>query len=45
MKTVQEDLELSHLWVVYPGKMTYRITETITALSLMDEKTMAEAFG
>ncbi len=36
MKIVIKDLDLAHLWVVYPGKKTYRITKNITALSLMD---------
>lgn len=36
MKTVIQDLDLAHLWVIYPGKMTYRIAENITVLSLMD---------
>ena len=38
MKTVQKDLDLAHLWVVYPGKTTYRLAENITAFSLIDEK-------
>lgn len=29
-----EDLQLEHLWVVYPGKERYRITAEVTALPL-----------
>ena len=38
MKTVQNDLDLAHLWVVYPGKTTYRLAENITVLSLIDSQ-------
>jgi len=44
MKTVIKDLSLSHLWVVYPGKTTYRLSENITVLSLMDDKMVADTF-
>jgi uncharacterized protein len=30
------DLELAHLWVVYPGTETYRLHERITVLPLKD---------
>jgi predicted AAA+ superfamily ATPase len=36
MKTVVEDLELERLWVVYPGKAAYRLTEKIQVLPLAD---------
>lgn len=44
METVIKDLSLSHLWVVYPGKTTYRLSENITVLSLMDDKMVADTF-
>ncbi len=31
-----EDLNLEHLWVVYPGTLRYPITENITALSVQE---------
>jgi hypothetical protein len=31
-----ENLKLQHLWVVYPGKATYRLSENITVLPLKD---------
>ena len=34
MQSALVDLELEHLWVVYPGKEKYRIAERITALPL-----------
>ncbi|MBN2251250.1 MAG: ATP-binding protein [Candidatus Altiarchaeota archaeon] len=36
MKTALEDLELERLWVVYPGKAAYRLTENIRVLPLAD---------
>lgn len=29
-----EDLELEHLWVVYPGKETYKLSEDVTVMPL-----------
>ena len=34
MKTVVEDLDLSHLWVIYPGDRSYRLDENITVIPL-----------
>ena len=34
MKTAVEDLELERLWVVYPGKAAYRLTEKVQVLPL-----------
>jgi hypothetical protein len=34
MKIVTEDLSLEHLWVIYPGKETYRLTANITVMPL-----------
>ena len=31
-----DDLGLEHLWVVYPGRLRYPLTESITALPLAD---------
>ncbi|MFH2220015.1 MAG: hypothetical protein ABII68_10205 [Pseudomonadota bacterium] len=31
-----EDLKLERLWVVYPGKAAYRLTEKIQVISLAD---------
>jgi len=36
MKTAVEDLELERLWVVYPGKTAYRLTEKVQVLPLAD---------
>jgi len=33
MTTIINDLDFQHLWVVYPGKKTYRLSEKITVLS------------
>lgn len=44
MKTVLKDLNLSHLWVVYPGKTSYRLAENITALSLFDKNLLSDKF-
>lgn len=38
IKNVQKDLDLAHLWVVYPGKTTYRLSENITVFSLTDTR-------
>lgn len=35
MKTVIRDLALSHLWVVYPGRQTYRLADNVTALPII----------
>ena len=43
-----KDLNLSHLYIVYPGKSTFPIKDTITALSLTDsiaDKMWAELRG
>ena len=34
MRSALEDLELEHLWVVYPGKERYRVAEQVTVLPL-----------
>ena len=36
MKAALEDLELERLWVVYPGKAAYRLTEKAQVLPLTD---------
>ena len=36
MKTAVEDLELDRLWVVYPGKAAYPLTEKIQVIPLAD---------
>jgi predicted AAA+ superfamily ATPase len=36
MKTAVEDLGLERLWVVYPGKAAYRLSENIQVLPLAD---------
>ncbi|RPH51523.1 MAG: ATP-binding protein [Desulfobacteraceae bacterium] len=36
MKTAVEDLKLERLWVVYPGKAAYRLTEKIQVIPLAD---------
>lgn len=35
MKSALDDLSLDHLWVLYPGESTYRISEKITVLPVM----------
>lgn len=34
MTTVIKDLDIEHLWVVYPGKEIYRLSDKITAMPL-----------
>jgi predicted AAA+ superfamily ATPase len=34
MKSALKDLELNHLWVLYPGERTYRLTDKITVIPL-----------
>ncbi len=36
MKTAVEDLKLERLWVIYPGKADYRLTEKIEVIPLAD---------
>jgi hypothetical protein len=36
MRSVLEDLQLKRLWVVYPGKAAYRLTENVHVLPLAD---------
>lgn len=36
MKIVPDDLGLTHIWVVYPGKEKYKIANNITVLPLID---------
>jgi hypothetical protein len=36
MHIALENLQLEHLWVVYPGTRRYPITEKITALPLRE---------
>jgi uncharacterized protein len=36
MKTAVEDLELERLWVVYPGKAAYPLSENVQVLPLAD---------
>ena len=41
MHIVIDDLELEHLWVVYPGDREYPLTDTITALPLKSIQELA----
>lgn len=34
MKIAMEDLNLSHLWIIYPGKETYKLSKKISVLPL-----------
>jgi predicted AAA+ superfamily ATPase len=36
MLAAMQDLGLNHLWIVYPGKQRYRLTEDITVLPLVE---------
>ena len=38
MKIVINDLELEQLWVVYPGKQRYQLSEKITVLPITEIK-------
>ena len=41
MHTVIKDLNLKHLWVVYPGDQQYELTNTITVLPLKNIRNVA----
>jgi predicted AAA+ superfamily ATPase len=43
MWTAIEDLSLDHLWVVYPGRHSYRVHETITVWPIQDVGKLPEA--
>jgi len=34
MQSAIADLDLSHLWIIYPGKQKYKIADNITAFPL-----------
>ena len=36
MSVVINDLDLDHLWVIYPGKQRYQLSENITVLPLSE---------
>jgi hypothetical protein len=36
MHIARQDLELEHLWVIYPGTRRYPLTDHITALPLRE---------
>ncbi len=36
MQAAANDLELTHLWIIYPGSQRYRLTEKITVLPLKE---------
>ena len=38
MWSALEELKLAHIWVVYPGKETFKIQEKVTALGIGDLK-------
>ena len=35
MHVVAHDLDLAHLWVIYPGELEYPLTNRITAFPLV----------
>lgn len=37
---VIEDLRLDHLWIIYPGETSYRLSENIEVLPLANIKTI-----
>ncbi len=37
MRSVLEDLQLDHLFIVYPGLLSYPVAESISVLSLADD--------
>ena len=45
MRSALADLELEHLWVVYPGDQAYRLDERVTVLPLRDLEQVAERAG
>ena len=36
MKSALKDLDLEHLWIIYPGKEHYRLAENVTVFPLID---------
>jgi len=40
MHIALDDLQLEHLWVIYPGRLRYPLTEKITALPLREIATL-----
>ncbi|MBN2037868.1 MAG: hypothetical protein JW768_14095 [Chitinispirillaceae bacterium] len=45
MQTAVSDLGLTHLFVVFPGKISYRLTGSITSLSINDVYTWERFTG
>lgn len=45
MRTAFPELQLKHLWVVYPGNETYPVEKNITALPLVNLDTLKEQFA
>ncbi len=45
MVSAIQELDLEHLYVVYPGKQTYRVDDRITALSIRDLDSVLAARG
>lgn len=45
MRSAQQDLEMEHLWVVYPGWHEYSLDERITALPLSAIPRLATSLG
>ena len=43
MRSAIEDLNLAHLWVVYPGSEEYAIDDSITALPATEIPTLARS--
>ncbi|TLN14923.1 ATP-binding protein [bacterium] len=42
MRIASSELSLQHLWIIYPGKETYPVTQNITALPLMNLESIRE---
>ncbi len=45
MRTALADLELEHLWVVYPGQEAYPLDERISVLPVSDVPALARSLG
>ena len=45
MRVALDDLELNHLWVVYPGNEAYPLDERISALPVTDIPALARSLG
>jgi hypothetical protein len=45
MRTALADLDVKHLWVIYPGEEQYQLDESITALPILSLPDAARELG